>query len=105
MEIIVGIVVVALVAAFFWWPKVSKKIDDFQEDMDEAHEKVVEEIKEITEDIEEAVEEALDKLPSDDELKKLTKAKLDELAENLGIKLDRRKTKAKMIEDLKLGKK
>jgi len=105
MEIVILVVGVALLAAFFWWPKVSKKIDDIQEDITEAHEKVEDKLEEIADDIEEAVEDALDKLPSEAELKKLTKAKLDELAEGLGIKLDRRKTKAKMIEDLKASTK
>ena len=40
-------------------------------------------------------------LPSDAELNKLTKAKLEELGREHGIELDKRKTKAKMIADLK----
>jgi len=101
MEIVIVVVALALGAAFFWWPKVSNKIDDIQEDITEVHEKVEEKLEELADDIEEAVEDALEKLPSEAELKKLSKAKLDELAEGLGVKLDRRKTKAKMIEDLK----
>ena len=64
-------------------------------------EAVEEKFEEIADDIEEAVEKALDKIPSDDELKKLTKAKLDDLAKSLGIKLDRRKSKDNMIIELK----
>ena len=41
------------------------------------------------------------KLPSKAELDKLTKAKLEELGRELGVELDKRKTKANMITDLK----
>jgi Tfp pilus assembly protein PilO len=99
--IFVGALVVVCAVAFYLWPKISNKIDEFQEDMDEARAEVEEKFEEIADDIEEAVEKALDKIPSDDELKKLTKAKLDELAKNLGIKLDRRKSKDNMIVELK----
>lgn len=40
-------------------------------------------------------------LPSDSELTALTKAKLEELGRTLGVELDKRKTKANMIADLK----
>ena len=98
---LVGALAVACAVAFYFWPKVSEKIDDVQEDITEAREAVEEKFEEIADEIEEAVEEALDKIPSDDELKKLTKAKLDELAKSLGIKLDRRKSKDNMIVELK----
>ena len=40
-------------------------------------------------------------LPSDAELNKLTKSKLEELAREFGVELDKKKTKANMISDLK----
>ena len=40
-------------------------------------------------------------LPSDAELNKLTKGKLEELARDFGVELDKRKTKANMIAELK----
>ena len=40
-------------------------------------------------------------LLSDDQLTKLTKAKIEELGREHGVELDRRKTKATMIADLK----
>jgi len=86
MEVLSVIVVLALLGAIYFIAKPKK---------------VQEEIEEIIDEIEEVVEEVKQKIPSEDELKKLTKAKLDEFANELGIKLDRRKTKAKMIEDLK----
>ena len=97
--IIVGLVVVA-VAAFFFWPRVSEKIDDFQEEMDEAREAVEEKFEEVIDDVEDAVKEALDKLPTKAQLMKLTKAKIDELAAEVGITLDRRQTKEKMVAEL-----
>lgn len=45
----------------------------------------------------------LGKLPSDAELKKLSKADMDKLAGTYGIELDQRKTKANMIIDFKAG--
>jgi hypothetical protein len=39
-------------------------------------------------------------LPSDAELKKMTKAKIEEVGREFGIDLDKRKTKANMIADL-----
>lgn len=40
-------------------------------------------------------------LLTDDEMKKLTKSKLEELGREFGVELDKRKTKAGMIADLK----
>ena len=40
-------------------------------------------------------------LPTEEQLNKLTKAKLEELGREHGVELDRRKTKATMIADLK----
>ena len=40
-------------------------------------------------------------IPADAELKKMTKAKIEEVGRGLGIELDKRKTKANMIADLK----
>ena len=101
MELIIAAVAVAaIIAAFVFWPRVSEKIDDVQEDITEAREKVEEAIDEVIDDVEEAVEKALDKLPTKGQLMKLTKAKIDELAADLGIELDRRQTKEKMVAEL-----
>ena len=100
MEWIVAVVVALGLAAFFFWPRVSEKIDDVQEDITEAREKVEEAFEEVIDDVEEAVQNALDKLPSKAQLMKLTKAKIDELAAEVGIKLDRRQTKEKMVAEL-----
>lgn len=40
-------------------------------------------------------------IPCDKELNKLTKIKLEEFGRTVGVELDRRKTKANMIADLK----
>ena len=44
-----------------------------------------------------------DTLPSDSALNSLTKAKLEELGREHGVELDKRKTKANMIADLRGG--
>lgn len=100
MELVILGVVAVGIAAFFFWPKVSEKIDDVQEDITEAREAVEEKFEEVIEDVEDAVKEALDKLPTKAQLMKLTKAKIDELASEVGITLDRRQTKEKMVADL-----
>ena len=100
MELVILGVVAVAVAAFFFWPKVSEKIDDVQEDITEAREAVEEKFEEVIDDVEDAVKEALDKLPTKAQLMKLTKAKIDELAKEVGIELDRRQTKEKMVAEL-----
>lgn len=40
-------------------------------------------------------------LPSDEELMKMTKAQLEEYGREFGVELDKRKTKANMVEQLK----
>jgi len=100
MELVILGVVAVAVAAFFFWPKVSEKIDDVQEDITEAREAVEEKFEEVIDDVEDAVKEALDKLPTKAQLMKLTKAKIDELAAEVGITLDRRQTKEKMVAEL-----
>jgi F0F1-type ATP synthase membrane subunit b/b' len=100
--VILGVVTLAL-AVFFLWPKVSEKIDDFQEDMDKAHEKVEKAFDEAVEKVEEAkdeLQEAIANLPTVSQLKKLTKAKIEELGREVGIELDRRQTKDNMIKEL-----
>ena len=43
------------------------------------------------------------KLPTTKNMEALTKSKLEELGRDHGVELDKRKTKAKMIADLRLG--
>lgn len=98
--ILVGTLAVVCAIAFYFWPKVSEKIDDVQEDITEARDAVEEKFEEVIDDVEDAVKEALDKLPTKAQLMKLTKAKIDELAAEVGITLDRRQTKEKMVAEL-----
>lgn len=98
--------VVATALVFFFWPKLSPTIDKIQEDITEARDNVVEAV-EAVEDVVEEVEEAKDKLqealanlPTKAQLMKLTKAKIDDLAAEVGIELDRRQTKEKMVAEL-----
>ena len=103
MELIIAALVVVAIAAFVFWPRVSEKIDDFQKEMDEAHEKVEEAFDEAVEKVEEAkdeLQEAIANLPTAAQLKKLTKAKIEELGREVGIELDRRQTKDNMIKEL-----
>ena len=74
--------------------------------VEETIEEIEEKIDEVVEEIKEDVKEALDSLPTANELKKLTKAKLEELGRDLGVELDKRQTKDNMIKELqeKVGK-
>ena len=56
-------------------------------------------VEDIKEDLEE-IEEFIDSIPTPAELKKMTKAKLLELAEELGIEVDSKKKKADIVEDI-----
>ena len=58
---------------------------------------------EARETLDRAVQEFQAKLPTKAQLEKLTKAGLEELGREHGVELDKRKTKAKMIADLKAG--
>lgn len=95
--------VVATALVFFFWPKLSPTIDKIQEDITEARDNVVEAVEDVVEEVEEAkdkLQEALANLPTKAQLMKLTKAKIDDLAAEVGIELDRRQTKEKMVAEL-----
>jgi len=99
---VLGLVVLAGVVV---WYVMSESKDLFPK-VEETIEEIEEKIDEVVDDIKEEVKEALDSLPSAAELKKLTKAKLEELGRYLGVELDNRKTKDNMIKELqeKVGK-
>lgn len=95
--------IVAAALVFLFWPKLSPTIDKIQEDITEAREKVVDAVEDVVEEVEEAkdkLQDAIANLPTKAQLMKLTKAKIDELANEIGIELDRRQTKEKMIAEL-----
>lgn len=93
--IVLGLVVLAAGVAWLVMGK-SAALVKVEEAIDEIEEK----IEEVVEDVKEDIKEAIDELPSVDDLKKLTKAKLEELGRELGVELDKRKTKDNMIKDL-----
>ena len=88
MELIGYTALVAVVAFAGWLIYLGTKSKEFKD--------TVEDIKEEIEEIEEFIES----IPTITELKKMTKAKLEELGREHGIELDRRKTKSNMIADL-----
>ena len=96
MELIILIVgVVAALYGYVWWTK-----QGGEEKVEEAIEEIEEKIEEVVEDVKEDIKEAIEDLPSVDDLKKLTKAKIEELGRELGVELDKRKTKDNMIKEL-----
>ena len=101
MELI--IIGLALVVGVAWWMYTNhEKVEDVVEEVEDA----IEEIEEKIEEVKQEVKEKLGDIPTKEELKKLTKAKLEEFGRDLGIELDKRKTKDNMIKELneKLGK-
>lgn len=99
---VLGLVVLAGVVV---WYVMSESKDLFPK-VEATIEEIEEKIEEVVAQTFEELEEALDSLPTAAELKKLTKAKLEELGRDLGVELDKRKTKDNMIKELqeKVGK-
>ena len=81
----IGLLVLAVAGWLIYLGTKSKEFKD-----------TVEDIKEEIEDIEEFIES----IPSAAELKKMTKAKLVELAAELGVEVDSKKKKAEILEAL-----
>jgi len=75
-----------------------KDLDAFKDAAEATIEKKVAEVKA---EVKEKVAEVKAKLPTAAKLKALTKAQLEDLGREFGIELDKRKTKDKMIADLK----
>lgn len=84
-----GYLIVAAVAGFLGWLcYLGYKSTEFKD--------AVEDIKEEIDEIEEFIES----IPTPSELKKMTKAKLVELAAELGIEIDSKKKKADIVEEI-----
>ncbi len=101
MELI--IIGVALVIGVAWWMYANHdKVEEIVEDVEDA----VDELEDKVEEVKQKVKDKIDDIPTKEELKKLTKAKLEEFGRELGVELDKRKTKDNMIKELdeKLGK-
>lgn len=95
MELI--IIGIALLIGVAWWMYTNHdKVEDIVEEVEDA----VDEIEEKIDEVKQKVKDKLDDIPTKEELKKLTKAKLEELGRELGIELDKRKTKDNMIKEL-----
>ena len=93
MELIGYLIVVAVVGFVGWLCYLGYKSTEFQD--------VIEDVKEEIDEI----EEFIDNLPSPAEVKKMTKAKLIELAAELGIEIDTKKKKAEIVEEIEKTRK
>jgi adenylate kinase family enzyme len=78
-----------------------KELQDVADAVEQIVDNVVDDIQEEIAEAKQKVKAKLDEVPTTAELKKLTKAKLEELGRELGIELDKRKTKDNMIKELK----
>lgn len=98
LVLLVGVVV--LIGGALW---AFTDVLDFNKDgkVDSADVKVAVEASEAV--IKKQVAEAKAKLPATKKMKEMTKAKLEELGREFSIELDKRKTKDKMITDLRAG--
>ena len=88
MDLFVTVIVLLTLGVAGWLIYLGTKSKEFKE--------VVEDIKEEIDEIEEFIES----IPTPSELKKMTKAKLVELAAELGIEIDSKKKKAEIVEEI-----
>ena len=88
MDLFVGLIVAATLGFVGWLVYLGTKSKEFKD--------TIEDIKEEIEDIEEFIES----IPTPAELKKMTKAKLLELAGELGIEIDSKKKKAEIVDEI-----
>ena len=93
MELIGYVIVAAVVGFVGWLCYLGYKSSEFQE--------VIEDVKEDLDEIEEFIEN----FPSAGEIKKMTKAKLVELAGELGIEIDTKAKKADIVEEIEKNRK
>ena len=92
MELIGYIILASIVGFIGWVSYLGIKSKEFKD--------TVEDIKEELDEIEEEIEEIIESIPTPDELKKMTKAKLAELAAKHGIMVDVKSTKKVIIEEI-----
>ena len=88
MELLGYVAIAALVGFVGWLAYLGYQSAQFKET-----------IEDIKEDLDE-IEEFIDNIPTPSELKKMTKAKLVELAAELGIEIDSKKKKAEIVEEI-----
>ena len=88
MDLFVTAIVLVALGVAGWLIYLGTKSKEFKD--------TVEDIKEEIEDIEEFIES----IPTAAQLKKMTKAKLVELAAELGVEIDSKKKKAEIVEEL-----
>ena len=88
MDLFVTVIVLVTLGVAGWLIYLGTKSKEFKD--------TVEDIKEEIEDIEEFIES----IPTAAQLKKMTKAKLVELAAELGVEIDSKKKKAEIVEAL-----
>ena len=88
MDLFVTVIVLVTLGVAGWLIYLGTKTKEFKD--------TVEDIKEEIEDIEEFIES----IPTAAQLKKMTKAKLVELAAELGVEIDSKKKKAEIVEEL-----
>ena len=88
MDLFVTVIVLVTLGVAGWLIYLGTKSKEFKD--------TVEDIKEEIEDIEEFIES----IPTAAQLKKMTKAKLVELAAELGVEIDSKKKKAEIVEEL-----
>ena len=100
----IAIGIIAVVACGLAWFFIFKEDEDLPESKPNYNPTLTpEQQTEAKATIEKAKTEFASKLPTKAQLEKLTKAKLEELGRDMGVELDKRKTKANMIADLKAG--
>jgi predicted DsbA family dithiol-disulfide isomerase len=103
IELVVGFIVIAIVViGIALNPNKKEMLDlnkDGKVDLDDAK-VAVEKVEEIVDAAEEVADKVEDLAAKYGKLSSKTKARLEEIGRELGVELDRRKTKVNMISDL-----
>ena len=92
MDILGLLIVLAIAGALGWLAWRVFKTPEFQDSLDD--------VKEEFDDVKDEVKELLEAFPTVDELKKLTKRELLEIADKLGLDVDEKLAKAKVAEEI-----
>ena len=92
MDFLGTVIVLAVLGALGWLAWSVFKTPEFQESL--------EDVKEEFDDVKDEVKELLAAFPTVDELKKLTKRELLEIADKLGLDVDEKLAKAKVAEEI-----
>lgn len=93
---VMGLLFGIFLLVFVWWFFIASG---------EERTEIKQELNELEEVVEEKVKQVKLAIPTASQLNKMTKAKLKELCDELGVDVDTKQTKAKIVEELEVLRK